>query len=225
MCGRYTLYETERLAETYSLDKNTQLDLLDNFNVAPGQYMPVIINDGKNNRLKKMRWGFIPHWARDPKIGYKLINAKMESVFDKPMWKQTVLTQRCLVPAHGFYEWQVIEDGKTKVPYFIYPKNTHIFSFAGLYSIWKDVEGVEIPSFTILTSEPNKEMMPIHNRMPVILTVEEAETWVNPGYNNQPDKIRQVLHPYPDNSLELYKVSSDVNSTRNNKRELIYSII
>jgi len=224
MCGRYTLYDTAHFRDAFRVDKNTQLDLKDNYNVSPGQYMPVITSDGIGKQLSLMKWGFIPPWTKDISKGYKPINAKSETAFESPMWRSAILHHRCLVPSHGFYEWQVQEDGKTKVPYFIYPKYNQLFSFAGLYSTWKDVEGKDIQSFTIMSTEPNKEMAPIHDRMPVILTPGEETNWLSP-HNDNRERLEPLLHPYHDNGLEMYKVSSDVNSPRNNDKNLVQALI
>lgn len=223
MCGRYTLYDTTELPKRYQLVEQPLIHVDNNYNVAPGQFMPVVINGASGHELVLMKWGFIPHWSKDIKIGYKLINARAESVFEKPMWRNSAQHYRCLVPARGFYEWKKLNDGKTKQPFYIHPKNIEIFSFAGLWSIWKDVEGREIRSFTILTTEPNKEMSTVHDRMPVILHPDEEDAWLDDTLT-EPAEIEQFLRPLHDGGLEMYKVSTDVNITKNNENTLIYPL-
>ena len=225
MCGRYTLHKkVDELAERYNL-ANVPSDLKSNYNVAPGQLMPVITEDESGKRsLEIMKWGLVPSWAKDPKIGYKLINARDETIFDKPMWRNVILKKRCLIPADGFYEWKAPAIPKEhKQPFYIHPKQIELFSFAGVWETWKDVEGLEMRTYSIITSEPNKEMAQIHNRMPVILHPEDESSWLEPTHVTR-DDIEPLLRPYEDNGLDIYKVSSDVNSTRNNEKELIYPL-
>lgn len=221
MCGRYTLFGTNELTKRFSLgSKAGQIHA--NYNVAPGQMMPIIVDDGGNNHLLIMKWGLVPVWAKDINIGYKLINARAESIFDKPMWKGSVLHHRCLVPSSGFYEWKATDD-KNKQPYFIKPKDQALFSFAGICSSWKDTEGHELLTFAIVTTEPNREMARIHNRMPVILHHEDEDKWLRPSDESRSD-IEPLLRPSEDGSLEIYPVSRDVNSPRNNEERLIYHL-
>ena len=225
MCGRYTLHKkVDALAERYNL-ANVPSDLKSNYNVAPGQLMPVITEDESGVRsLEIMKWGLVPFWAKDPKIGYKLINARDETIFDKPMWRSVILKKRCLIPADGFYEWKAPSTAKEhKQPFYIHPKQIELFSFAGVWETWKDIEGLEMRTYSIITSEPNKEMAQIHNRMPVILHPEDESSWLEPTHVTR-DDIEPLLRPYEDNGLDIYKVSSNVNSTKNNDKELIYPL-
>jgi putative SOS response-associated peptidase YedK len=223
MCGRYTLYRANRLKERFSLPKTSSIQVAENYNVAPGQYMPIVTLGDKGNEISLMKWGLIPGWAKDIKIGYKLINTRAETAFEKPMWQAAIKHRRCLVPAQGFYEWKVLGDGKTKQAYYIHPKDQDLFAFAGLWSTWHDVEGQEIRSFSIMTTEPNKEMAAVHNRMPVILHPEDEASWLTTSKVG-PKYLMDLLHPYEDGGLEMYKTSSDVNSSRNNYKELIYPL-
>ncbi len=223
MCGRYTLYQAKRFSERFNLATKPLIRVDDNYNVGPGQYMPIITKGENGNEVSLMKWGLIPYWAKDIRIGYKLINAKSETVFAKPMWRSLILHHRCLVPAKGFYEWKVLSDGKTKLPFYIHPKDLELFAFAGLWSTWQDVEKREIRSFSIITTEPNKEMAEVHNRMPVILKPAEELHWLEPSWDSR-GKIEPLLHPYEDHGLELYRVSLDVNSARNNDKRLIYQL-
>jgi putative SOS response-associated peptidase YedK len=223
MCGRYTLYQTEDLKDRFNLVTKPLIRVSDNYNVAPGQYMPIITRGEKGNTVSLMKWGLIPPWAKDINIGYKLINAKSETVFEKPMWRSPVLNNRCLVPARGFYEWKVLSDSKTKLPFYIHPKDLDLFAFAGLWSTWEDVEKRSIMSFSIMTTEPNKEMAEVHNRMPVILHPEDEASWLEPSRRDR-GSLEPLLRPYEDDGLDMYKVSEDVNSPRNNDEHLIYAL-
>ena len=209
MCGRYVLYDTDILDERY--DVEIGLELHPNYNAAPTQTMPVVTADG----LELMRWGLIPRWARDEKIGYKLFNARSESVFEKPLWKSVISDKRCLVPANGFYERKKEPDGKH--PYYIHPHDTGVFSFAGVWETWKHL-GKIWWSYSILTTQPNKEMSEIHDRMPVILHHEDESLWL---HAEDKEQIQVLLQTYDDGMLEMHEVSRDVNVTATNNESLI----
>lgn len=225
MCGRYTLHvKADELAKRYNIARMPH-DIRENFNVSPGQSMPVVIEQDGERQLDLMQWGLIPFWAKDPRIGYKLINARDDTIFDKPMWRNVILKKRCLIPADGFYEWQKVADG-TKVrkqPYYIHPKQIELFSFAGVWETWKDTSGLEHKTYSIITTEPNKEMAAIHNRMPVILHPEDEPKWLESSRVTRSD-IEPLLRPLEDNGLDMYKVSSDVNSSGLNEASLIYPL-
>lgn len=225
MCGRYTLHtKSDKLAKRFNLAKMPNIPA--NYNVAPGQIMPVIIQEENEPKLQLMKWGFIPVWAKDPKIGYKLINARDDGIFTKPMWRSVIKRKRAIIPADGFYEWKKsIDNSKTiKKPYYIKPKDQDIFGFAGIWEVWHDAEGKAWPSYTIITTSPNKEMKTIHDRMPVILHKEDEKEWLNPDNNDNQDLIEELLKPYKNGGLEMYEVSSEVNFTKNNEQKLIYPI-
>jgi putative SOS response-associated peptidase YedK len=212
MCGRYTLHTTDELEDRYRVEVSDAIRA--NYNVAPSQTMPVITQDG----LRMMRWGLIPKWAKDEKIGYKLINARSETVFEKPMWKGIIKQRRCLIPANGFYEWQ--KSGKEKQPFYIHLKDDSIFSFAGLWETWEH-KGKTWETYSILTTTPNNEMESIHDRMPVILHKDDEAHWL--AADSQED-IEVLLRPYTNGKLETYEVSSDVNTIKLNNNTLIGAI-
>lgn len=166
MCGRYVLGEVDGLTERFNL-RQLPLGFFTHYNVAPGQQMPVVVAEGDRNAAVLMKWGLIPSWAKDPKIGYRTINARAEGVADKPSFRTPFKRQRCIVPASGFYEWLKAGGGKT--PYFIHRKDGELVGFAGLWDRWRDPDGHEIQSYSIITTEPNELVAPIHNRMPAIL--------------------------------------------------------
>lgn len=208
MCGRFTFIDIEDIRERF---KTEQIDLKPNYNVAPTQNVPVIIND----QLSMIRWGLIPFWAKDPKIGNKMINARAETVDEKPSFKHSLQRKRCLIVADGLYEWR--REGSTKIPYWITLENKELFGFAGLWDTWKSPTG-DINSCTIITTTPNDLMAGIHDRMPVILSRESERVWldqsiVDAGY------LKSLLVPYPAEAMIAYGVSSYVNSVKNNGPE------
>lgn len=226
MCGRYTLHQkAENIAKRYGVADGSAT-IRENFNVAPGQLMPVITEDDNGKReLQIMKWGFVPVWAKDPNMGYKLINARDDGIFEKPMWRSVILKKRCIIPADGFYEWKKTTIGKKvqKQPFYIHPKQIELFSFAGVWETWKDVEGIEHKTYSIITTEPNKEMASVHNRMPVILHPEDEASWLESTKVTRSD-IEPLLRPFEDNGLELYEVSRDVNAARINEEYLVYPL-
>lgn len=223
MCGRYTLYQKEdHLSDRFNLAAKPVIKVTNNYNVSPGQAMPVITQSGTGNVADLMRWGFVPSWSKDMKIGYRLINARSESLFAKPMWSKAVLNYRCLIPASGFYEWQLAGDSKSKQPFFIHPKDQQLFAFAGLWSLFKDAEGFETKTFSIITTGANKEMATVHDRMPVILKPGQESHWLEPSLGQQ--DVLSMLVPYEDNKLDIYEVSPDVNNPRNNDAHLVHKL-
>jgi putative SOS response-associated peptidase YedK len=223
MCGRYTLFETKDLGKRFKLAHQKQFVSKDNYNVAPRQWVPVIFDDEEMGRIAEpMQWGFIPFWSKDPTHGPRPINTKSETVFDSRLWIGAIRHSRCLVPTRGFYEWKKVNE-KLKIPYFIHLKDQQLFSFAGIYSTWNDVESRPLYTFSILTTRPNKEMRPIHDRMPVILHPDQEETWLSRRVDER-EIIQDFLIPFEDGKLEVDKVSDDVNSPRNNDRHLINAI-
>jgi len=183
-----------------------------NYNIPPSQQIPAVrVMDGKRV-LSLMRWGLIPHWAKDEKIGYKLINARSETVFDKPAFREAIKKRRCLIPASGFYEWKKSE--KMKQPYFVNLYEQDIFSFAGLWEVWHRSEKEVVVSCSILTTEANEIMTPIHNRMPSIIAPEHYDAWLRP--DARPDDLSQLLQPFQAAKMKTYPVSQAVNNPKNN---------
>ncbi|MCA9346457.1 SOS response-associated peptidase [Candidatus Saccharibacteria bacterium] len=225
MCGRYTFYSSEELLKQFELQVTPELQLAlemkDNYNVSPGAHMPVIVRGEQSNHIEFMVWGLVPAWSKSPQGEMKLINARAENLTEKPMWHRLLKSKRCIIPARGFYEWKS-ENGK-KQPYYIQPKNSSVFSFAGLYDHWQDSEGVELLSFTIITTTPNQEMSAIHNRMPVILDRKTAEMWLSP-VDFSHEQIHDLMSPAPDDTLEIFPVSTKVNYAGHNEKELIYPL-
>jgi putative SOS response-associated peptidase YedK len=177
MCGRFGLEYGKDFYPRFLL-KNQLPSMASNFNISPGQQVAVIINQDGSNILQTMKWGLIPFWAKDPKIGNKLFNARIETIDEKPSFRDSFHKRRCLIPASFFYEWQEV-DGK-KIPHKFFLKENKYFAMASIYDIWKDPNGVSIPTFTILTTTPNDIVKPIHERMPVILDKREEQKWLDP---------------------------------------------
>jgi putative SOS response-associated peptidase YedK len=221
MCGRYTLYDTKDLGSRFNL-ATAQFVSKDNYNVAPRQTLPIIFQDPEQGRVARdMQWGFIPVWSKDPK-GLRPINTKSETAFDSRMWMSAVAHHRCLVPSRGFYEWMHLDNGH-KVPYFIHPSDQALFAFAGIYSVWHDVEDHPLYTFSIMTTRPNRDMQLIHDRMPVILAPAHEARWLEPAYSER-EQLADLLVPYEDGKLVIYKVSEAVNSIRNNDRHLVEAV-
>jgi len=224
MCGRSSLTKTEKELEdrfnaTFYSDELERYNPLPSFNVAPTHMHPVMTSDNKEH-LQFFRWGFIPFWAKDIKVGYKMINARKESIMEKSFYKSALKTRRCIVPFDGFYEWKKTQNGKQ--PYRIVTTNTDIFSVAGLWSSWDSTDGSTIYSFTLITQEPNKMMEDIHNRMPAILLPEQEEMWLD--MEIKPDEALAELSPYPDDLMRAYPVSTRVGNVRENDEELIKEV-
>ena len=187
-----------------------------NYNVAPSHLCPVIPQMDPDH-IQLFRWGLIPYWARDVKIGYRMINARGETLAEKSSFKEPLKRSRCLVLADGFYEWK--KEGKNKQPYRIGLQDASIMSLAGLYDQWRSPEGEMIYSFTIITTEPNSLTATIHDRMPVILDSVEAEKWLQADLPQ--DEALNLLRPYEAERMQAYPVSSAVGNVRNNDPSLI----
>ena len=170
-----------------------------------------------------LHWGLIPSWAKDPKMGAKLINARAETVAEKPAFRTAFRQRRCLVLADGFYEWQTQENKKQKQPYYIRLNDWQPFAFAGLWERWQDAEGEVIESCTLLTTEANELMCPIHNRMPVILDPKDYDVWLDPEVK-QADVLQSLLHPYASEKMTAYPVSKAVNKPSNDTAECIEKV-
>lgn len=220
-CGRYVLKANRKELEKHYNLASVPKDLKPNYNVAPGQRLPVVTADENGKmEMELMKWGIVAPWKQTMII----INTRDDKVFNSPMWKGLVSKKRALIPASGFYEWKKPENSKDqKQPFYIHPKQQELFSFAGVWNSWKDVEGVEFKTYSIITTSPNKEMADVHNRMPVILHKDEEASWLEPSKASRED-IEPFLHPYEDRGLELYKVSRDVGNSRNNDKKLLAPI-
>ena len=219
MCGRYLLAERpSRIYKRYNIElpsKNKQPKFEPSYNIAPGFLVPVITRNPPN-RLGIMKWGLIPHWTKNPKISNRLINARAETISIKPSFRTSFKNKRCLIPATGFYEWQNSPHGK--LPYLIRKCSGEVFSFAGIYDVWKDVEEKEFKTFSVITTEANKLLQPVHNRMPVILNKESEDLWLN--NSTSPEILKKLLFSQDNGNLEMHTVSNQINNTRNQGSKL-----
>ncbi len=189
------------------------------YNIAPSQPILALPNDG-TNRADFFTWGLIPSWAKDPSIGSRLINARAETLAEKPAFRSAYKYHRCLIFANGFFEWQARPGMKSKVPHFIRLKSGAPFAFAGLWEHWQSGDGSEVRSAAIVTTEPNELMASIHNRMPVILRPDTYSQWLDPAPQS-PDRLNNLLAPYPAGEMEAYPVSTLVNSPGNDREECV----
>ena len=209
MCGRFTLTtHLGAIAKRFGVSRFLEeAGHAPRYNVAPTQTVIVVSDDGTRH-LTEMCWGLIPSWAKDPAIGNRMINARAETVATKPAFRVALLKRRCLVVADGFYEWQKQE--RTKQPFHIVLKSREPFGFAGLWDTWTSPDGEEIKSCTIITTDANEQLKPIHDRMPVILTCDAEAVWLDPAIQD-PAKLLPLLKPYPAEEMETYPVSRWVN--------------
>ncbi len=194
-----------------------EIDLQPRYNIAPTQDVPVVIPGG-SNRAVMMRWGFVPFWAKDPKIGNKLINARGEALSTSPAFRASARKRRCLVPATDFYEWKKV--GSRKVPHYCHLKGDDFFAFAGLYDRWKYPDGTYLKSFTIVTTSPHALISKLHNRMPVILRREEEGRWIAPE-PLEASEMTNILTPYQAKEMETYEVPSGVGNPDNESEDFV----
>jgi putative SOS response-associated peptidase YedK len=221
MCGRFALFSYLRqLAEEFGIEDYDEDDVGGRYNVAPSQRVLAVVNEGEGNRFQLLRWGLIPHWAKGPKPRY-MINARGETVADKPMFRTALRHRRCLIVADGFYEWR--KSGATKTPMYIKDASGRPWGFAGIYEYWNTPEGDEVPTCAIITTEANEVMSKVHHRMPAIIPPEKRELWMDPNVTD-PEVLVPLLRPYDASDMEVFPVSSDVNSPRNDHPGLIKPI-
>jgi putative SOS response-associated peptidase YedK len=219
MCGRFTLtVDPAQLQDSFA-DYEFPTQFAPRFNIAPTQPVLAIPNDGAN-RADFFVWGLIPSWAKDPTIGNRLINARGETLAEKPSFRGSYKYKRCLILADGFYEWKIQPETKVKVPHFIHLKDRKPFAFAGLWDEWHSSDGSQIRSCTIVTIEPNELMAFIHNRMPVILPPDAYTQWIDPAVRT-PDSLQALVKPYPAEEMAAYPVSTLVNSPQNDRPECV----
>jgi len=221
MCGRFTL----------TLDPGELQELLDlgpfvhivqpRYNIAPSQPIPIVKHPEKRE-VELYKWGLVPSWADDPKIGYRMINARSETAHEKPSFRAAFSRRRCLILADGFFEWHADQKGAPKTPYLFKLKNDRPFTFAGLYEHWQAPQGGELHTCTILTCPPNELVKDYHNRMPVMLGEDTRWTWLEES--KEKDGLMDLLIPYPAEEMKCYPVSRAVNSPDNDRPEVLEPI-
>ena len=220
MCGRYSLIFIDDLGNRFRVF-NPMIGLRSRFNIAPGNEMPVIVNDdvhGDKKNLVMMKWGLVPHWTRDIRSAKRSINARAESLAEKPSFAGLLKKRRCLVPASGFFEWK--KEGTKKIPYYINLPKSPLFAFAGLYDQWNDPAGNPLLTYTIITVEPNELVAEVHNRMPSILSGENEDLWLSKNPLGAGD-LKEILTPYPEENLSMYPVSPLVNRPDTDDKRVI----
>lgn len=219
MCGRFSIFaDPERLAERFNATAPAE-GLVPRYNAAPTQDLPVLLNQG-DRVIQLLRWGLVPFWAKDPSIGNRMINARSETLAEKPSYRTALRKRRCLVLADGFYEWQKVPGGK--VPMRVALKSGEPFAFAGLWETWDAPDGDLLRTFTIITTSPNDLVAPIHNRMPVILLPEYEAVWMDNAAHQE--AWLDLLRPYPADLLTAYPVSTRVNSPSNDDPSIVQPI-
>ncbi|MFB2935990.1 SOS response-associated peptidase [Aerosakkonemataceae cyanobacterium BLCC-F154] len=218
MCGRYSFTQlAETIADKFQVKEVSPLS--PRYNIAPTQQVATIFVNSETleRQFKMLRWGLIPSWAKDAKMGAKLINARAETVAEKPAFRASFKKRRCLILADGFYEWHT-ENGK-KQPFYFRLENGEPFAFAGLWSHWEKGEGEPVETCTIITTEANELMSSIHDRMPVIIDSQDYEKWLDPERGKT-----ELLQPYPSEKMIFYPVSTEVNNPKNDRPECIQPI-
>lgn len=216
MCGRFTLItDISKIAAHFGVAPT--LAAQPRYNVAPTQNVVAILKNGTTH-LDSLRWGLIPSWAKDEAIGARMINARAETLAEKPSFKNLLRNKRCLIVADGFYEWR--SEGREKTPMYITLQDGQPFAFAGLWDVWKNPAGEPVQSCTIITTEPNELMASIHNRMPAILRPGAYEDWLNPQLRD-PDVLTHWLSPYPTELMAARPVSKLVNNPKNDTATIL----
>jgi putative SOS response-associated peptidase YedK len=234
MCGRYTLsVPLSNLVDTFDVEP-PHFEYVPRFNIAPTQEAPVLARDQAGTRMGLLRWGLIPSWAKEASIGSRLINARSETVAEKPAFRSAFAKRRCLVLADGFFEWTKAEQpeadpvesgpgrrkGKpAKTPHWIHLPSREVFTMAGIWEKWSPPEGEALYTFSILTTEAAPEIRHLHHRMPVILGPESRDTWLDAEAD--PGNLRSLLGPYAEEAFQAFEVSTLVNSPRNDEPVLI----
>lgn len=210
MCGRFvSSIPADELKKIFDLIETPKLE--PRYNVAPTQLTAVVRNQGERNRLDLLKWGLVPGWSKDPGFGNRLINARSESVAEKPAFRHAIKYRRCIIPVSGFYEWS--HSGALKQPYYIRMADHSPMCLAGLWEMWKAPDGNELETFTILTTAANRVVTPIHDRMPVILHPDSFSLWLSHNMHD-PQLLQPFYQPYPAQQLTAYKVPDLVNNPR-----------
>ncbi len=220
MCGRFALVVSrDELEKIFGLRMDEEFN--PRYNIAPSQIVPVItyLEKDQKKKMSCMKWGLVPSWAKDPTIGDRMINARSETIQEKPAFRSAFQRRRALIPASGFFEWK--REGNTKIPYFIGMKDMRIFAFGGLWERWIHDNNF-LETFTILTTEANELVRPIHDRMPVIISENLYDIWLLPGTDIS--RVISLLSPYPDQEMQIYPISKLVNNPQNDSPEILQRV-
>lgn len=222
MCGRFAQVvkhnQLKKLIDELNIkNKDEQLEI--NYNVAPTQAVGAVIYKGSDRFLSFFRWGLIPSWSKEPSTQFSMINVRAETILEKPTFKNSLLRRRCLIPITGFYEWRKPD----KQPFFIHAKDDELLLLAGITEYWTGADGSYIQSCAIITTSPNQVMQPIHDRMPVILTPDVIDSWLNEDFKD-PVSLQSFLQPCPAHMIDLYPVSKKVNKVGYNSEDCLQPI-
>lgn len=226
MCGRYTLYSPKpELESHFDAQFKTNAELPASYNIAPGAQQPVVLyGKAREPGITLMKWGLVPPFADDASIGFKMINARSETLDQKPSFKKPFQRKRCLIPANGFYEWKKLDGSDKKLPFYIRLIHHELFAFAGLFERWESPKGEELFSFTIITTSANSLLQPLHERMPVIVDRKNYSSWLNP-FNEDKEGLQSLLRPYATEDMSVFRISPEVNKTSNDHKGLIEPIV
>ena len=221
MCGRFSSSsKPEQIKKEFKAAVEDPAILAPRYNIAPTQMIPVVLDKEGERIVAALKWGLVPSWAKDALIGSRMINARAETVAEKPSFRDAFKRRRCIVPASGFYEWKRAAKG-AKQPFYFYLKDKEVFGFAGLWEEWTDKEtGDLLETCTIITTEANAVLEPVHDRMPVILKPGDYDEWLDPKESNT-DRLQKLLAPYPAKEIDSHAVSRAVNSPTLDSPELI----
>lgn len=225
MCGRFTQKAPwEKVSREFSIANTPSKTLFEpRYNIAPTQIIAAVRELESTREAAELKWGLVPSWSKDESIGNRMINARAETITEKPSFREAFRSRRCIIPASGFYEWQKAEKG-AKQPFYFYLKDRELFGFAGLWEEWLDKQtGELLETCTIITTEANEVLKPVHERMPVILKAQDYDEWLDPKERNT-DKLQTLLAPYPAKEMDSHPVSRSVNITTTNTAELIAPI-
>jgi putative SOS response-associated peptidase YedK len=230
MCGRYVSVSSPALlAEHFGVEEVRIAEHEADYNVTPRAQVPIVAVSQGRRVLDVVRWGLIPSWATDPSIGDRLVNARADTVATKPAYRRAFAKRRCIVPADGFFEWQVVEGAKRKQPWFIRGRDGEPLAFAGLWELWHDPADPDpqhaprVRSCVIVTTDANRALAPIHDRMPVVLPESAWERWLDPEFGDL-GALQAMLVPAPDADFEMWPVSTRVNKPANNDASLLHRV-
>ncbi len=213
MCGRFALHSSIQAIKKRSKIVQETEDYKPNYNITPMQRVPVVIHNHKKKQIDFYRWGLVPYWAKDEKIGAKLINARAESIFEKPSFRKAIISHRCLIPANGFYEWRKSD----KQPFYFQQKNSELCYFAGIYEIWNQ----SLFTVCIITTEANEKVAQIHHRMPVIIRENEEDAWL---FSTDKQTLNSLMQPLANEEIDFHPVSKSVNNRQNNGEKLLKKV-
>jgi putative SOS response-associated peptidase YedK len=215
MCTRFAIFSNFKAIKEHADQLKNSIDLKPNYNAAPTHKIPIMINGNEENLLSEAHFGFYPSWIKDTKKAKFIINARAETLAEKPSFRNSFKRKRCLVPANGFFEWEK----PTKQPYYFFPKESDLFFLAGIWEKYSDAHGNEFKSVAIITTKPNDMVAKVHNRMPVILDEDAQKKWL--FFNTLPEELCKIMTSYEVDKMDIRKVSKEVNSPKNNYEDLL----